>query len=141
MRQSPKEATHGMSDLYVLLGYVAQGFANRWDRGWDRQLADGDSLVASGRFAQAEAYFQRLDRVFPAPSPQQARDKQREHLLRQLALAYEGAGHKHLAMVTYDRLIDRGRRYRGATLVERSLQRNPSAGLVQGSEATPTSKL
>ncbi len=93
----------GPSRRYVL-GHL-EGLSDRYDQRWDRQLAEGERLVTSHKYVQAIAYLERLDRIFPAPSPQHARDQQREHLLRLLSQAYEGAGHKHKAMDVYDRLI------------------------------------
>ncbi len=89
---------------HFILGRL-EGLSNRYDRHWDRQLAEGERLVRSRKYVQAIAFLERLDRSYPAPSPQHARDKEREHLLRLLSLAYEGAGHKHKAMDVYDRLI------------------------------------
>ncbi|HEY2805218.1 MAG TPA: hypothetical protein VGI92_05095 [Gemmatimonadales bacterium] len=82
-----------------------QGISDRVDQQWDRRLGEGRRMVAAGKYAEAVPYLERLDRSFPAPSPQHARDRQREEILRLLATSFEKSGHKKEAMAVYDRLI------------------------------------
>jgi tetratricopeptide (TPR) repeat protein len=89
---------------HQLLGAL-QGVSDRWDARWERRLAEGERLVRAGRFEEAATYLENLDRAFPAPSAEHARDQEREHTLRLLAEAYEGLGRNTRTMATYDRLI------------------------------------
>lgn len=77
--------------------------ADAVDRRWDARLAEGEALVRAGRWAEAAAYLERLDREFPAPNVRAGRDRQRERLLALLAQAYEGAGRKGRAIETWTR--------------------------------------
>ena len=72
-----------------------------WDHRWERRLAEGEALVAAGRYAQAAPYLARLDATFPARHARYGRDKEREVLLALLARSYEALGHKTLAMHTW----------------------------------------
>lgn len=82
----------------------ATGAAQRLERRWDARIAEGERLMASGDNEHAVGYLRHLDEVLPAPSPQHARDQDREHVLRLLARAYENTGHTAEALTTYDRL-------------------------------------
>jgi hypothetical protein len=75
-----------------------------WNRRWERQLAEGQKLVDTGRFATAEPFLVSLDASFPARHSRYGRDKEREVLLSLLARSYEALGHKTLAMKTWTRL-------------------------------------
>jgi hypothetical protein len=75
-----------------------------WDGRWERRLAEGQRLVAAGRFAEAEPFLAELDASFPARHSRYGRDKEREVLLALLARTYEALGHKTRAMNTWMRL-------------------------------------
>ena len=85
--------------------YRVQGLADRWDARWNSRLARGDSLLAHGRNAEAAAYLERLDAVFPARNARHVRDKQREHLLDLLGRSYEALGRTGRAMGAWNRLV------------------------------------
>jgi len=72
---------------------------------WNARLAEGVGRYQRGDFAGAAAYLERLDRIYPARSNRFARDREREYLLRILALSYEKAGKSGAAMRTWERLV------------------------------------
>ncbi len=84
---------------------VLQRLASFYDARWDRRLDDGRRLVEAKRFDDAATYLERLDRDFPARTSRQARDKEREYLLRLLAQSYEAGEHKTKAIATWQRLV------------------------------------
>lgn len=88
-----------------LLGGV-QRVVRDWDGRWEVALARGDSLVAAGRWTEAEAYLSALDRRFPARTVRHAMDKEREHLLLLLGRTYVHLEKKGKALDTYQRLVD-----------------------------------
>ncbi|MBK6458529.1 MAG: hypothetical protein IPF87_21020 [Gemmatimonadetes bacterium] len=78
---------------------------DRWDGRWNRRLAAGVALYQRGDYEGAVTYLSRLDRIFPARSNRHGRDKEREYLLRLLALSYEKSGRTTRAMATWERLV------------------------------------
>lgn len=78
---------------------------DRWEWRWNRRLADGVAIYQRGDYAGAARYLANLDRIFPARSNRHGRDKEREYLLRLLALSYEKAGERGRAMRTWERLV------------------------------------
>lgn len=81
-----------------------QAAAVRYDARWDHRIAEGDRLMAAGRFEEATAYLERLDAEFPARTSRHARDKEREYLLALLAGSYEATGRRGKAMAAWERL-------------------------------------
>ena len=77
----------------------------RWDGRWTLKVERGEELVAAGRWEEAIAYLQPLDRAFPARDVRHARDTERERILRALGRAYEDTGRKRLSLETYRRLV------------------------------------
>ncbi len=78
---------------------------DRWEWRWNQRLADGVAIYQRGDYAGASRYLANLDRIFPARSNRHGRDKEREYLLRLLALSYEKAGERTRAMQTWERLV------------------------------------
>lgn len=76
-----------------------------WDGRWSVALARGDSLVAAGRWTDAETYLSGLDRRFPARTARHAMDKDREHLLLLLGRTYVNLEKKAKALDAYQRLV------------------------------------
>ena len=88
----------------ALLGKL-QSASDRWDGRWALRIAQAESLIAAERYEDAARFLERLDRRYPAPSVEHARDAEREHVLRLLAQSYEGMGSGRRTMAAYDRLI------------------------------------
>lgn len=84
---------------------VLGSMVDRWEWRWNQRLADGAALYQRGDYAGAVRYLDNLDRIFPARSNRHGRDKEREYLLRLLALSYEKAGERTRAMQTWERLV------------------------------------
>jgi tetratricopeptide (TPR) repeat protein len=82
-----------------------QHTVDHWDARWSRRMAEGEALVASGRYEEAAAYLERLDRVFPAQNVRHARDTERERLMQLLARSYEALGRTDRARAAYDNLV------------------------------------
>ncbi|HXG43211.1 MAG TPA: tetratricopeptide repeat protein [Gemmatimonadales bacterium] len=78
--------------------------ADWWDDRWTRRLGRAEALVGAGRWDEAAAYLERLDRVFPARNVRHGRDKERERLLELLGRSYEAQGRGGRAMAAYQRL-------------------------------------
>ncbi|MCC6927919.1 MAG: hypothetical protein IT359_02900 [Gemmatimonadaceae bacterium] len=78
---------------------------DRYEWRWNERLGDGVALYQRGDFAGAAAYLERLDGIYPARSNRFARDREREYLLRILALSHEKAGKSGAAMRTWERLV------------------------------------
>ena len=76
-----------------------------WDDRWARRLERGQALLGSGAVDQAVDYLAKLDAVHPATNVRHARDKEREKLLRLLAMGYERQGKSGRAIETYQRLV------------------------------------
>jgi tetratricopeptide (TPR) repeat protein len=72
---------------------------------WISRLEEGDRLVAAGRHEEAVAYLSALDSVFPARHARYGLDKEREHLLRQLARSQEAVGMRGRTIDTWLRLV------------------------------------
>ncbi len=85
--------------------YGVQRVVQDWDGRWSVALARGDSLVAAGRWTEAEAYLAGLDRRFPARTARHAMDKEREHLLLLLGRTYVNLDKKSKALDAYQRLV------------------------------------
>jgi tetratricopeptide (TPR) repeat protein len=78
----------------------------RWSNGsWMEQLNEGELLIKEGRFAEAAAHLERLDRMHPARNVRHALNRERERLLSLLAQSYEGLDRRALAIQTYQRLV------------------------------------
>ncbi len=82
-----------------------QSLSDRWDRRWERRLAEGERLVAAKKYQRAAVYLEQLARTIPAPSNEHALDAQHEQVLRLLAQSYEGLGKSSRTMAIYDRLV------------------------------------
>lgn len=88
----------------ALLGRMERA-ADWWDDRWTRRLGRAEALVQAGRWDEAAAYLERLDRVFPAQNVRHGRDKERERLLELLGRSYEAQGRRARAMAVYQRLV------------------------------------
>ena len=84
---------------------AAQRGVQHWDDRWTERLQEGERLVAEGRFAEAAAYLERLDRMHPARNVRHGRDKERELVLRLLGQSYEALDRRTLTIETYQRLV------------------------------------
>lgn len=82
-----------------------QAASDAWDRRWEHGLERGETLLAEGRFEQAEQELAALDRSFPAPRVEYARDRERERLLRALAASHEALGRKRRTLEALRRLV------------------------------------
>jgi tetratricopeptide (TPR) repeat protein len=75
-------------------------------RGWIDRVARGEALVEEGRYEEAVAYLENLDRRFPARSNRHSLDKERERILHALGQSYAALDRKRLTLETYRRVVE-----------------------------------
>lgn len=94
----------------LALGGIALQGAERWvDRAQDRwatRLAEAEALADAGRWQDAAAALERLNREHPARSVLHARDRERERILERLGTAYLELGRRRRARETFDTLVE-----------------------------------
>jgi tetratricopeptide (TPR) repeat protein len=87
-----------------LLGALQSGI-HGWDNRWSERVAMGEALVKEGRYFEAAAYLETLDREFPAKDVRHRRDKERERLLVALGRSNTELDRKARAIEAYQRLV------------------------------------
>ena len=87
-----------------ILGAMQSGVRS-WDDRWTRRVEMGEALVRNGRYFEAAAFLEQLDREFPAKDVRHRRDKERERLLVALGRSYTELDRKTKAIETYQRLV------------------------------------
>jgi len=97
-----------LAGLFVLgvMRDGAGGVVRTINRRWPARLAEGEALVAAGRYEAAAAFLERLDRRFPATWVKHRFSRQRELLLELLGTSQTQLGRRADALETYRRLVE-----------------------------------
>ncbi len=83
----------------------AERVIDAWNARWIPRIEAGEELMEAGRFEQAAAHFERLDRDFPALFIKHRLDRERERVLERLGASYLELDRKRSALETFERLV------------------------------------